>query len=174
MRDLPLLEKLGQHLDLRKRGPRLKELKDRSDALGASAQMRDCLIASLLRVRSKKKGLDWLVPNRAQREYAKNCTNRNIVLKARQLGITTYIAARFFVNTITQPGTMTVQVAHNQSSAEEIFKIVQPGRMKLAEDRIGALEKNDIRRGVHDRLVNAAIAMAISAAIALHDHFGLK
>jgi len=35
-------------------------------------------------------------------------------------------------------------------------------------------EKNDIRRSVYDRLVNAAITMAISAAIALHDHFGLK
>jgi hypothetical protein len=35
-------------------------------------------------------------------------------------------------------------------------------------------EKNDIRRGVYDRLVNAAIAMAISAAIALHDHLGFK
>ena len=35
-------------------------------------------------------------------------------------------------------------------------------------------EKNDIRRSVYDRLVNAAIAVAISAAIAVHDHFGLK
>jgi len=47
----------------------------------------------------------------------------------------------------------------------------QPGRMKLAEDRIAALEKNDIRRGVYDRIVSAAIATVISAAIALHDHF---
>jgi len=50
----------------------------------------------------------------------------------------------------------------------------QPGRMKLAEDRIRALEKNDIRRSVFDRLVNAAITVAISAAIALHDHFGIR
>jgi trimeric autotransporter adhesin len=35
-------------------------------------------------------------------------------------------------------------------------------------------EKSDIRRSVYDRLVNAMIAMAISAAIALHDHLGLK
>jgi hypothetical protein len=50
----------------------------------------------------------------------------------------------------------------------------QPGRMKLAEDRLAALEKSDIRRGVYDRLINVAITVAISAAIALHDHFGLK
>lgn len=46
--------------------------------------------------------------------------------------------------------------------------------MKLAEDRLRTLEHSDIRRSVYDRLVNAAIAVAISAAIALHDHLGLK
>jgi hypothetical protein len=50
----------------------------------------------------------------------------------------------------------------------------QPGRVRMAEDRISALEKNDIRRSVYDRLVNAAITVAISAAIAMHDHLGLK
>lgn len=35
-------------------------------------------------------------------------------------------------------------------------------------------EHSDIRRGVYDRLINAAIAVAISAAIALHDHLGLR
>lgn len=45
----------------------------------------------------------------------------------------------------------------------------QPGRMKLAEDRLTALERNDIRRSVYDRIVNAAIAFAISAAIAMHN-----
>ena len=51
---------------------------------------------------------------------------------------------------------------------------VQPGRMKLAEDRLMALERNDIRRSVYDRMVNAAISVAVSAAIAMHDHLGLK
>ncbi len=46
------------------------------------------------------------------------------MLKARQVGITTYIAARFFIQTITRPGTLTVQVAHSEESAEAIFKIV--------------------------------------------------
>lgn len=46
--------------------------------------------------------------------------------------------------------------------------------MRLAEEKIAMLEKNDIRRSVYDRLVNAAITVAISAAIALHDHLGLK
>ena len=86
--------------------------------------LRDFLIRSLLKVRSKTRGLVDMCPNLAQREYSKTCSNRNIVLKARQLGMTTYIAARFFIHTITQPGTLTVQVAHTQESAEEIFRIV--------------------------------------------------
>ena len=47
----------------------------------------------------------------------------------------------------------------------------QPGRMKMAEDRIRALENNDIRRGVYDRLMSAAIATVVSAAIAMHGRF---
>jgi len=50
----------------------------------------------------------------------------------------------------------------------------QPGRMKLAEDRLVALERNDIRRSVYDRLVNAALSTAISVAIALHEHWGIR
>ena len=47
----------------------------------------------------------------------------------------------------------------------------QPGRMRLAEDRISALERSDVRRAVIERLVNATIAVMISAAIALHSHW---
>lgn len=47
----------------------------------------------------------------------------------------------------------------------------QPGRMQLAEDRIVALERNDVRRAVIERFVNAGIAVFISAAIALHGHW---
>ncbi len=117
--------------------------------------IRDFLIESLLKVRSKSRGLVYLKANRAQREYSRDCSKRNIVLKARQLGITTYVAARFFIQTITQPGTITVQVAHNQESAEEIFRIVHrfwenlPGAMQT-----GALitSRANIRQIVFPRL----------------------
>ena len=57
------------------------------------------------------------------------------MLKARQVGITTYIAARFFIQTITRPGTLTVQVAHSEESAEEIFKIVHRFWENLPNER---------------------------------------
>ena len=50
----------------------------------------------------------------------------------------------------------------------------QPGWMQSAESRICALTRNDIKRSVYDRLINAAISMAISVAIAMHEHFGIR
>jgi hypothetical protein len=85
---------------------------------------REWLMAYLLKIRNKKGRLQGLRVNATQRDYANNARKRSIVLKARQLGITTYVAARFFLNCITRPGTLCVQVAHNQESAEEIFRIV--------------------------------------------------
>ena len=87
--------------------------------------VQDQLIAKLLKIRLKKGGTKLMSLNRAQREYSRRCSKQNIVLKARQLGITTYVAARYFLQTITRPGTLTVQVAHSQESAEAIFNIVQ-------------------------------------------------
>jgi hypothetical protein len=117
--------------------------------------IRDFLIKRLLKVRNKTRGLVLLRPNRAQRAYARNCTKRNVVLKARQLGMTTYIAARFFIQTITQPGTLSVQVAHTQESAEEMFKIVRRFWENLPEGmQKGALvtSRANIRQLVFPRL----------------------
>jgi len=50
----------------------------------------------------------------------------------------------------------------------------QPGRMRDAENRIRTLERNDVRRGVYDRLVNAAITIALSVGISWHGHWGLR
>lgn len=128
--DLGLLEWLGGMLDLPVKWESEPET-------GATRELtvRDELIQWLLKIRTKA-GKEEFHLNRAQAEYSRRCTKRNIILKARQVGITTYIAARFFVQTITRRGTLSVQVAHDRESAEEIFGIVKrfcdllPGSMK--------------------------------------------
>ena len=88
---------------------------------------RTALIAiaeELLVVRSRSGRPEKLRANPVQMEFEKKRGQRNIVLKARQLGMTTWVAARFFLKTITQPGTLTLEVAHTQEAAEEIFRIV--------------------------------------------------
>jgi len=107
--DLNLLEQLGRVLDQR---------------LGERT-VRDLLISHMLKIRRKGTGVGYPELNRAQREYSRDCSARNIVLKARQVGVTTYVAARFFIQTITRPGSLTVQVAHTEDSAEAIFSIVR-------------------------------------------------
>jgi len=82
------------------------------------------LAEQLLLVRTREGGTAPLKANAAQRAFEWRRGERNIVLKARQMGLTTWAAARFFLKTITQPGTLTLEVAHTQEAAEEIFRIV--------------------------------------------------
>jgi len=82
------------------------------------------LAEDLLLVRTREGRPAPLEANAAQRAFERRRGQRNIVLKARQMGLTTWAAARFFLRTITQPGTLTLEVAHSQESAEEIFRIV--------------------------------------------------
>ncbi len=108
--DLFLLKLLGRVLD--SRVPRFRSL------------VWNRAVRWLLKIRDKHGNVVPLVANHAQAEFARKATGRDIVLKARQLGITTWIAARFFISTVTHPGTLTVLVAHDQRAAEEIFRIV--------------------------------------------------
>ena len=95
--------------------------------------VRVLLMASLLKIRNKEGDRVPFVPNQAQKKIAENWGQHNIILKARQLGISTYVAARFFIDTITRPGTLTVQVAHDQRAAEAIFRIVHRFQENLPE-----------------------------------------
>jgi hypothetical protein len=78
----------------------------------------------LLVVRTRNGTPKALQANTAQKAFELSRGKKNIVLKARQMGLTTWVAARFFLKTITLPGTMTLGVAHTQEAAEEIFRIV--------------------------------------------------
>ena len=79
---------------------------------------------STLKLRSKAGPIEPFVFNAAQRklheiiEEQKRKTGRVrvIVLKARQMGVSTYIAARFYSKTIHAPGIRTLIVGHERGS----------------------------------------------------------
>src|SRR5271170_4756236 len=79
----------------------------------------------LLKVRDREGVERPLRANAVQREFERQRGRQNIVLKARQMGITTWVAGRFFLKTITAQGVMTVQVAQTREAAEGIFRMVQ-------------------------------------------------
>jgi hypothetical protein len=83
------------------------------------------LAACLLHVRGRAGALQKLAANPAQRAFEQRRGQHNIVLKARQMGLTTWVAGRFFLKTITARGVLTVQVAQNQVAARSLFEIVQ-------------------------------------------------
>jgi hypothetical protein len=87
-----------------------------------------------LRIRTREGQLKPLIANPSQRMFEERCGRENIVLKARQMGITTWISARFFMRTVTTPGTLTLQVAHTREAAESIFAMVRRMWEGLPED----------------------------------------
>ena len=79
----------------------------------------------LLLIRDRNGQTHHLKANPVQLRFEENRSQKNIVLKARQMGITTWIASRFFLKTITIPGSLTVLCAHTREASEGLFAIVQ-------------------------------------------------
>jgi hypothetical protein len=80
---------------------------------------------AMLRVRDRNGDMVPLRANAAQLQFEQRRGRQNIVLKARQMGMTTWVAGRFFLRTITHRGMLTLQVAHTQTAVEGIFRTVQ-------------------------------------------------
>jgi hypothetical protein len=107
---------------------------------GSASTVRELLAPMLLKIRDKQGRVRALELNEAQAKFEADCGKKNIILKARQLGMTTWVAARFLLNTITRPGTLSVQVAHDRDSAEQIFRIVHRMVENLPPSVLGALK----------------------------------
>ncbi len=115
------------------------------------------LAESLLKVRGRDGVMVALKANRAQAEFEARRGQRNVVLKARQMGISTWVSARLFLKTMTVPGTLSVQVAHTQEAAEAIFGMAHRFLAMLPEFlREGALETSKANaREIHFRRLDS-------------------
>ena len=109
--DLAELEMLGRMLEHR-------------PALLRGRNTVEFLAEAVLKVRGKDGQVHRLRANAVQRAFERRRGEKNIVLKARQMGLTTWVAGRFLLKTVTRPGTLTLLVAHTQDAAEDIFRIV--------------------------------------------------
>jgi len=50
---------------------------------------------------------------------------RVVILKARQLGVSTYVAARLYHRTIHNPGLRTIIIGHEKRASSNLFQIVK-------------------------------------------------
>jgi hypothetical protein len=98
---------------------------------------RDCL-----KIRPKAGGIVPFVFNAAQMELHRRLEEqkrrtgrvRAVVLKARQTGISTYTAARFYHQTIRKPGTRTLIVGHEKRASTNLFQLVKRFHDLMPED----------------------------------------
>jgi len=100
-------------------------------------------IETHLKVRDRNGAVVPLAANAVQRAFEQRRRRWNIVLKARQMGMTTWVAARMFLKTVTHKGVLTVQVAQTREAAEGIFRMVQ----RLWEQLPQEAREGPLRRG---------------------------
>jgi hypothetical protein len=100
-----------------------------------------------LLIRTKDRKLIPFAPNQVQIKYLDQILPewrdgkitpfqmREILLKARQFGFSTLVAAIFFCDTINTPNTTTVVVANDADSTEKLFRMVQLFYEHLPEEK---------------------------------------
>jgi hypothetical protein len=126
----------------------LKDLLEMGRRLEAQPELITTYVGGLLRVRDREGVERPLIANAVQRAFERERRRQNIVLKARQMGITTWVAGRFFLKTVTTPGVLTLQVAQTREAAEGIFRMVQRFWECLPEEfREGPLQRSIANSG---------------------------
>ncbi len=92
--------------------------------------------------------------NWAQAELFRSLWHRNVILKARQLGITTFLCLFFLDKCLFRPHTAAGIIAHTREDAEYIFK-----RIKFAYDQLP-----DILKGARPATVDSARELVFNNA----------
>jgi hypothetical protein len=113
-----------------------------------------------LKIRPKAGALVPFVFNTAQAELhrrieeqrAKTGRVRAIVLKARQMGISSYVAARFFRQTIANPGLRCAILGHERAASRNLFGMVKRFYDHLPEGQKPSLGTSNAEELVFDKL----------------------
>jgi hypothetical protein len=116
--------------------------------------------AHALTLRPKSGPLEPFVFNVAQKKLheiaeaqkAKTGRVRLLVLKARQLGISTYAAARFFQRTITDAGLRTFILGHTRQASSNLFQIVKRFYDNMPADMKPSVGASNAEELVFDKL----------------------
>lgn len=82
-------------------------------------------LQNLYKIRTKFGTVVNLKPNRSQQEFLKNEGQYNIILKARQLGMSTLCLIRMLDYALFTPNVTCVVIAHERESTQKLFKIIK-------------------------------------------------
>ena len=124
-----------------------------------------------LKLRPKIGALEPFLFNPTQRKLhaiieeqkAKTGRVRVIVLKARQLGVSTYVAARLFHRTIFNPGLRTIIIGHEKRSSSNLFQIVKRFHEHMPADMRPALGTSNAEALLFDKIDSGYIVSVATA-----------
>jgi hypothetical protein len=113
-----------------------------------------------LKIRPKVGSLAPFTLNAAQLELhriieeqrAKTGRVRVVVLKARQLGVSTYVAARFYHRTVNAPGLRTIILGHKVDASRNLFGIVKRFHDHLPDDMRPSIGVSNAEELIFDRI----------------------
>jgi hypothetical protein len=77
---------------------------------------------------------------------------RVIILKARQLGVSSYVAARLFHRTIFNPGLRTIIVGHERRASSNLFQIVKRFHDNLPDDMRPPVSASNAEELIFDKI----------------------
>src|SRR5664279_3209168 len=125
-----------------------------------------------LKIRPKAGPLNPFTFNPAQRKLhlmleeqkAKTGRVRAIVLKARQLGVSTYVAARKFQRTINNPGLRTIIIGHEKRASSNLFQIVKRFYENMPEDIRPAIGTSNAEELIFERMDSGYIVSVATDA----------
>jgi len=118
-------------------------------------------------LRTKQRAVMPFRLNPAQLDYYHRRTDRDIILKARQLGFTTLTCGLFFADTLLNPNTISVIVAHDADSSQRIFQIVHLFQRRLPEAEKQAIGRPQIlnRREIYWPEINSRFYVGTAGSL---------
>jgi len=130
----------------------------------------ECFCGQALRLRPKAGTLDPFIFNAAQfklhrvieEQKAKTGRVRVVILKARQLGVSTYVAARLYHRTINSPGLRTIILGHERRASCNLFQIVKRFHENLPDALRLSVGTSNAEELIFDRIDSGYIVAVAS------------
>jgi hypothetical protein len=97
-----------------------------------------------------------------EEQKAKTGRVRAVILKARQLGISSYTAARFYHRTIHSPGLRTIILGHERRASSNLFQIVKRFHDNLGDELRPSVGTSNAEELIFDRIDSGYIVAVAS------------
>src|SRR6266566_8084260 len=98
-----------------------------------------------------------------EEQKAKTGRVRVIILKARQVGVSTYVAARFYHQTINRPGLRCIIIGHERRASSNLFQMVKRFHDHLPDELRPSVGASNAEELIFDRLDSGYLVSVASS-----------